>query len=103
MLRALSSIFWWEPRFSGGVEWSGSRTQFSNARRGKLESVVDTVLLVDAVVAEDLDLALERDELVGIAMTSTWGHFFFVLLFFRIFLGFPSSGERVLGVFRRWS
>jgi hypothetical protein len=45
------------------VEWSGSRIPFSNARRGKLESVVGTVLLVDPVVTEDFDGAWERDEL----------------------------------------
>ena len=44
------------------MEWSGSRIPFSNARRGKLESVVGTVLLVDPVVAEDFDGARERDE-----------------------------------------
>ena len=41
---------------------SGSRTPFSKTRRGKLESVVDTVLLEDSVVAEDFDLASERDD-----------------------------------------
>jgi hypothetical protein len=34
---------------------------FSNARRGKLESVVGTVLLVDPVVVEDFDVAREDD------------------------------------------
>lgn len=38
------------------MEWTGSRTAFSNARRRKLESVVDDVLLVDSVVAADVDL-----------------------------------------------
>ena len=36
---------------------------FSNARRGKLESVVDTVLVVDLVVVENFDLALEQDDI----------------------------------------
>lgn len=39
-----------------------SRIPFSNARRGKLESVVDTDLLVDPVVAEDFDKARDREE-----------------------------------------
>jgi hypothetical protein len=41
---------------------SGSRTLFSKTRRGKLESVVDTILLEDSVVAKDFVLALERDD-----------------------------------------
>jgi hypothetical protein len=41
---------------------SGSRTPFSKTRRGKLESVVDIVLLEDSVVAEDFVLASERND-----------------------------------------
>lgn len=76
-------------RFSLGIEWSGSKTPFSNARRGKLESVVDTIVLVGSVAAEDFVLALERDEFDC--------PFRFVLPHFQMLLGFSPSGERFLG------
>ena len=41
---------------------SGSRTPFLKTRRGKLESVVDTVLLEDSVVPEDFVSASDRNE-----------------------------------------
>ena len=59
MLRALSIQSYKYSRFPRGVEWAVLRMPFSSIRRGKLESVVDTVLFVDPAITEDFDVARE--------------------------------------------